>query len=414
MRIWKWLALALLCCLAAALGYCYQGRKDGKPHDGVEPVGSGSNQAGSGAGDAADHKKQCTAKHRPVPRSVASLTGDCPSTGCGLNGSWLGSGVPFRTLHLSPFRHNETNLSIVDFQNPAKEHLTIQVDGDILRGKPVNSAAATDVVPGSVLYLGPPETPGGPPSKPTYMLTITGINPDQPFWADCPGCTNPHFPTYNFTATSIADNCEVAFCQPGLSTDDQGKVNNLSGTAVIFRGDYYDDAYTVRTTPPSDYDDDVFNIACLGTAISKLHRFRHTSAARVTSSDLPPSPLPSASQRQALLRLLTADYCGIGHPFTVDGTPIRLGFNQTFTPTSHSEFTLNSSGSIDALWTGGGATCIGTPRLTASAPAILDRIQATCREAGHPILDCRSTAPLLVPPFAPPFPMGSYAISQNP
>lgn len=404
MRTSKWLALALLCCLAAAPGCCFRGRKDGNP------AGAGSDRAGSSADDTEDHKKLCRAKHPPLPPSVASLTGDCPSTGCGLNGTWLGSGVPFRTLHLSPLRYNEANLSILDFQNPAKEHLTPQVDGDILRGKPANSSVAVDVVPGSVLYLGPLEKRSGLPSTPTYTLTITGVNPDQPFWADCPGCTNQGFPTYSFTAISVVDDCEVDFCQPGLSTDPQGQVHNLSGTAVIFRGDYYDDAYTVRTTPPSAYDDDVFNIACLGTAISKLHLFRHTSAAWVTSSAPPPPPTPPAppavSQRQALLRLLTADYCGIGHPFTVEGTSIRLGFNKTFTPTAQSKFTLNSSGSVDALWAEGGATCLGTPRLQATAPPILDKIQATCQEALHPLPAC----PSFVPPFPPPFPMGSSAI----
>jgi hypothetical protein len=264
------------------------------------------------------------------------------------------------------------------------------------------------------LYLGPAATPGAPASTATYKITITGVNPHHPFWASCPGCTNSEFPVYDFTATNLADGCDIEFCQPGLSQDSEGKVKNLSGSAVIFRGDFYDDAYTVRTTPPADYDDDVFNISCLGTAISKLHLFRHTSASRVTPSDPPP---PAVPQRQALLRLLTADYCGIGHPFTVDGTPIRLRFDSSLAPTDPSLFALSPSSSIDsidALWTGDGATCIGTPRLAASASAILGKIQTTCREARHPILDCRYTVPVLAPPYLPPFPTGSYAISQNP
>jgi hypothetical protein len=297
----------------------------------------------------------------------------------------------------------------VDFRDPAQHHLAIEVDRDRLLSRPAGSSTAALVESGSVLYLGPPATPGAPASTATYKITITAVNPHHPFWASCPGCTNTEFPVYDFTATNLADGCDVEFCQPGLSQDSEGQVKNLSGSAVIFRGDFYDDAYTVRTTPPADYDDDVFNIACLGTAISKLHLFRHTSASRVQPSDPPP---PVVAQRQALLRLLTADYCGIGHPFTVDGTPIRLGFNSSLAPTEPSLFALNATSSIDsidALWTGDGATCIGTPRLEASAPGILGEIQTTCQAALHPLPACTN-----LPPFLPPFPMGSYAISQNP
>ncbi|TMQ17552.1 MAG: hypothetical protein E6J90_22195 [Deltaproteobacteria bacterium] len=355
-------------------------------------------------------------------------TGECPINGCGLNGTWLGSDVPFRTLHLSRFRHNEVDLAILGAYGPDKKPLKLRIDGDV-----VHTGTNDLIAPESVLLLGSPETPGGPPSVPTYKITIKATGP-QAFWVDCPTCTSKQLHAYTFEARSLSDDCELQVCRPGLD-DASDETNNLKGTAVIFRGDYYDAAYTVRTSPPSDYDDDVFNIACMGTDVAKLHLLRHTSASQGGLNDPVPPP---TDKRQAVLRMLTADYCGAGHPFTHDGVPLRFGFDLgagydgLLNPTSAtnpipdpntgialstvSRYALDPSGSlgpVDALWTGDGATCIGTPRLAATDPDLWKKIEATCRTVNHPIRHCFTDAPTLQS-LSPPYPRTSYAISRVP
>ena len=346
--------------------------------------------------------------------------GDCPDSGCGLNGTWLGDGVAFRTLHLSRFRHNDVNLSILDFQGPPEagasrgKSLALQVDRDVLQseGKPI--------LAGSTLWLGPPEWPSGPANAPTYKLTITKIH-DVDFWvAKCPTCRPETFPVYDFEATSLTDDCPVQVCAPGLDGDSD-QTNNLIGTAVIFRGDYYDDAYNVRITPPTTYDDDVFNIACFGTTLSKLHRLRHTSAAVISAVD---PPAPPVDRRQALLRMFTADYCGAGHPFTHDGVKLHFGFDPamgfgnattprpavTLTTGSAFELTGFVPPTLEAMWNGDGATCIGRPRLLGSG-VTMDDIVAACRLVGRTVTPC---APGLTGMVTAPYPLSSYLISQNP
>jgi hypothetical protein len=371
---------------------------------------------------------------------ATNLTGECPTNGCGLNGTWLGSGVPFRTLHLSRYRHNDVNLSVLGFVGPDQKPLELGVDGDVLHAQ--GSKLVQD---GSVLLLGPPETPFGPPSVPTYAITIKSADTED-FWVKCDstnpagGCADKNAHVYRFEATSLTDDCPVQVCKPGLDPESDA-TNNLRGTAVIFRGDFYDAAYTVRTTPPSDYDDDVFNIACMGTDISKLHLLRHTSASQAAVSEPLPPPV---DKRQALLRMLTADYCGAGHPFTQNGVPFRFGFdlsagydgslnpsavlapspdpNTGISLTTLSSYSLVANGGIDTIdgaWNGNGATCIGTPRLArllqpAAVQDLWTRITATCRAVNHPVTLCGSAPPTLQPPFASRFPVGSYAISQVP
>src|SRR5262249_39273088 len=151
---------------------------------------------------------------------------------------------------------------------------------------------------------------------------------------------------------------------------------------------------TVRITSPSTYDADVFNIACLGTTISKMHFFRHTSAAKITAID---PPAPPVDRRQALLRLLTADYCGAGHPFTHDRVPLRIEFDSAsvfdapdYGPTSGSRFAASTSApaTLEAIWNADGATCIGRPRLATLTLDPFPEIQRICRLVNHPVIAC--------------------------
>jgi hypothetical protein len=180
---------------------------------------------------------------------------------------------------------------------------------------------------------------------------------------------------------------------------------NLSGDALIFQGDLYDEeTYQVSITPTSynqisNNPKGIFNIACIGSAISKLHLLRHTSASQGEniSSNLQPDEL----QRQALLRLLTGDYCGTGNLFIQNGIPIHLEFNNSpYQPTTDSKFEIdNHSDSIDARWDHTGATCIGIPRL---GVGVLDQIKSTCKAVGHALPDCARSA------------ASSDAVSANP
>src|SRR6188474_3396482 len=57
--------------------------------------------------------KACIAKHAFTTAAAAPPADDeCPIIGCGLNGAWLGNGVPFRTLHINGTRVNERGLAI--------------------------------------------------------------------------------------------------------------------------------------------------------------------------------------------------------------------------------------------------------------------------------------------------------------
>jgi len=407
----------------------------------VEGQGSGSTSGGAQSA----HATACKAAHgfQPLTSGPDTLhTSQCPPTGCGLNGFWLGANVPFRTLHTNPSRVNEMGLSILSAKDEHGNSINIDVQNDVLGADisyTINGQFFTTFTPAKnnwQLNLGEWVTgpSGGSLGITKYILYINQVI-NKPFWAQpndfnntSPGYT---FPDYVFTAVSLEDQCDIEVCKPELDSD--GVSPGISGNAVIFRGDFYANNYTVQLSAPAppDYNNDLFNIACLGTTLAKLHRLRHTSASQVTSID--PTNIPTQPQRQTLLKLLAADYCGDGIPFTHDqaslpftviGLPIGLGFaNSFYNLTPESGYSISPS-SMDALWNDKGATCITTtPRLweanasgtitTVTGPS-QSTILNTCKTVDLTLTNPPQACTMIPLSLSKPFLMSSYAASGNP
>jgi len=375
MRIWS--LVTVVCCMTGCAG-C--------PPRSHPSAGSGASPGGP----------QC-AQHQFAPPPAPALAISCPRDVCGLNGSWLGAGVPFRTLHLHG-NANPEGLAIMGVTDRNGHAMTLDLAGDVLTGQPADGSPVLigARLAGTSLLIGHLGPAGGAPA---YRLTIDSVTFED-FWAQCPSCRDPvkQAPHYHFTATSLADGCPIALCDPALEHRPNA---SITGTTVMFHGDYYDDrTYQVSDEPAADRagaDGDLFNIACQGTAIYKLYMLRHSGASASSTATI-----TEPAQRTALLRLLTADYCGRGHPFTVNGVPIQLGTNPAMSRyhvMPASGYDLAFGGAIDAQWTPDGAACLGTPRLARyTDPAELMRqIGAVCTK----------------PTCGPSTPAG-YATSANP
>ena len=359
---------------------------------------------------------------------VAAIGSDCPPVGCGVNGVWMGRGVNFRTLHTNTNAANKEGVRITGFRQ-GPNALTLRIENNT--GELIGQSASGDLkglqLRGAVITLAGPVD--------SYELTIQDVQQSE-YWADCPTCSASQTSIYVFEAVSVNHPCHIRICQPGLDDEPPG---GLRGRAVIFRGDYYDEKKHGVTTmvDPSNPDagDDVFNLACMGTTLSKLYMFRHTSASGAIPpmAGAPAGTITSVPQREALLKAITADYCGDGSSFTQNGRQIRFGF-------SYLPLNANSphgvgyllppataaGATVDAAWTSGGASCIGMPRLLAAPPVppanrpaglqgttqadVLSEINKICiTRGGHSIPDCSTSVAL-----ATPFGLGNDIVSANP
>lgn len=314
--------------------------------------------------------------------------GECPPDACGVNGTWLGDGVPFRTLNLDG-HVNDQQVKIMKFEVtgvpypppagpilPIGTKLVANVEhhGDELTGQVVRSDGSLGpVLRGKSLihttlalrrfnFQMAGYDPATMEPITDYALEITDVITDGRFFVECNDparCDDRPVTFYKFTATT-GDGCAVDLCRPGLVADDSLN-RGLAGMAVVFQGDQYDPrTLEVSDAPPRD-----FNIACIGTTVSKLHLLRHTYASQ---SPLTPEALqPSLHDRQTLLRLFTADYCGTEHFFTHNGMKLRIDLgapvNTIYSVTKNSGFQSEEGETVEAMWGPDGARCLDAPRL---------------------------------------------------
>jgi hypothetical protein len=328
---------------------------------------------------------------------ISSTPGDdCEPDQCGLNGMWFGQGLRFRELDLTG-EPNAQGLALVGAVAPGRDKvLQLGIERDELLIRDLSTVgneivARGEAMKGAVILLesATQRLPGGTKTLFTsrfkradletvplqFKLQILGVERTA-FWSCAGGADCGQAFHYRFLASTNADGgCGVEVCDPKLAR--YLPDTSIQGTAVVFAGDVYDErsfgiesdnpGAVCRRAPPSTAKDRI-NIACTGTVVSKLHLLGHTAAS------MTPEQRTTLGQRQAMLRMLTADYCGIGHAFTKNRTPIH------FTARGASPFQGYAPGAgeaLEAVWTDRGASCIGAPR-----HADYERIASVCKAAG--------------------------------
>lgn len=158
-------------------------------------------------------------------------------------------------------------------------------------------------------------------------LEITDIDNQVPSWSDSGAMVTAYQATYF----------------------DQGVVKSLCPTLV---GDdrwftlIPDERYSSGTNEVESAPGTV-TLACVGEAAAKMKLFDfHPHGNRQAS----------VAERQATLRMVTADYCGNGHSFTVNGTQVA------WRDAAGQVEPLVKENVLEALWDENGAICLNKPR----------------------------------------------------
>jgi ADYC domain len=232
-----------------------------------------------------------------------------------------------------------------------------------------------------------------------YLVKIMAVQDTpqqgQPFWTHNP--TNAFVETYTFGWNTLPEDPDYSIryrpmCETATAPGENW--NNLVA-ALVFEGERYDvhtkNIYYSPITPGQAW----FNIACAGSVPAKMHLARRTSAASggAFSSTI-------QNDRQAFLRMWTADYCGDGSTHTVAGQKIRVRDKKPFAlpnnPLPNTEGWIPHQGpvgfapadvkSYEAIWNSTGAVCLDTPRhgentreeIAAECLASEDKVLPTC------------------------------------
>jgi hypothetical protein len=124
--------------------------------------------------------------------------------------------------------------------------------------------------------------------------------------------------------------------------------------SLVFEGERIDP--TTKTINPT-IDTSWFNIGCAGHALAKMAVNAQTEAAKLAFGFN-----TTIADRQTFLKMVTGDYCGGGHSFTVSGQPLQWTDWRGYTQYVSSPINL----ALEARWTPSGAACLNQPRVEAN------------------------------------------------
>ena len=173
---------------------------------------------------------------------------------------------------------------------------------------------------------------------------------------------------YKLGMFRAATNTYSPICQDAVDLDDE------DAWAVLVSDERYSWASKMVDITGAAAED-WFNIACRGNALYKMKFMGYDPE--------PPNVGPYATtptQRQATLKMLTADYCGTGKSFTEDDQPLSWQNKDGWSYNVDVD-----SVPSEAVWDAQGARCLGTPRL---GPEKTQEIIAECQSANVVLPPC--------------------------
>jgi hypothetical protein len=301
---------------------------------------------------------------------------DCPAWGCGTNAASVDGRLSFHELSTCGDA-NAAGVKLLGVKGPHQEDLRLEVVGDRLvgqiAGSPASRLTGSQLV-GATLNL---ELPGAGATRTILAVRLAAVG-STGYWV----ASELQVPTYRFEVQVPAEagggvRALCAGTPDSLSSDWLEQVGSDARLALIFAGDRYDAVRkTVSIDPaPSCW----FNIGCAGSAAAKMHLLRHTTAGSNQEH------ITTQPQRQAMLKMLTDDICGIGQSFTVGGERVYYEDMRLWHP-----FPARPA-SIEAMWGSQGALCLDEPRRQHEDPAVTERIQKLCAAVGHDLPRCPIT-----------------------
>lgn len=293
----------------------------------------------------------CDASLDPLDTTVRAI--ECPTWECGANAAEINE-LPLGELHLVPGQNTGAisawNARIIGFMAPPDAPggpfgyiLRVQ-DGELSAVKNAFTLEGSDLL-GSKITI---ENTGDD----TTVELIIHDHGTVMSWTGNPFPVN----RYLLTSYDATQQRHVPVCADATDT------SHDSAWSVLVSGERY--SWSAKSVVATGQEGaGWFNISCKDNALYKMKLMGYDPQ--------PPAANPhstTSAQRQATLKMVTADYCGTGYSFTETGTPLhwlnQAGWSDNGTP---------PASAFEAYWNHTGALCLDMPRQGMSElQAILD------------------------------------------
>ncbi|MDC0722090.1 ADYC domain-containing protein [Nannocystis bainbridge] len=254
----------------------------------------------------------------------------CPVWRCGFNSADV-NGRAIRELNLDGVANSE-GLRITGFLAPlgllGNYRLEVENDALVARNPGGQTLKGAQLIGATILVQA-----SGLLSLPV-PITVLGYQ-EVDSWA----AGAPKVPTYALLYPDLGALLGVRnVCSGDL-------LDTLASAATVLGGETYDLAAKTVTPNRNRW----LTIACAGSAAAKMRLLGYG----------PQSSATTPAQRQATLKMVTADYCGEGVSYTQNGTEVHwANAGGTVAPGSTAEL-----GDVEAVWNEDGALCLGSPRV---------------------------------------------------
>lgn len=341
----------------------------------------------------------------PEATVTSATTGDCDAFMCGTNSPQIAE-FGFWDLNLPttfgvPGAANNVGLEVVFFVQGSAFYLPRVVGGRLFAvdpgGGPTLSGAG---LVGGFLYLRN--------GSRQFQIRITDVAQVET-WARRTDGVHVMLESYRLDWTEFLNGAWGRFrntCKNPPSRENPDLLtmatNDNNFRTLLFEGDRIDAAGKRDTGIDTSW----FNLGCAGSALAKMALTGHTEAARITRSFA-----TTLAERQTILKMFAADYCGTGQPFTIGGQPLDWRDDRGTLKLPAGPPPLVR----EARWTPGGAACLDKPRLDAHwtqagfdafGSDVYDQVMAVCPQlpaCADTTLDTDGYHLLTAtPPLAPP------------
>ena len=261
----------------------------------------------------------------------------CHTWQCGFNYAEV-DGRAIRELNVHGVA-NSSNVKIASFNAPAGllgYKLGVQNDELVATKAGATTLRGNSLVGGTVTLL--VKQPGLLDLWLPTVITIAGYD-EIPSWA-----------------VGAPDTATYALVYPDASSSTgthnvcNGDLTDTLATAAIVLGS---ETYDLDTKEVNENLADWFTIGCAASAVAKTRLFNNGPQSDFDVN----GNAASVDQRQATLKMITADYCGNGTSYTANSTPLQ------FEDAAGTVAVSGTPGPIEAIWTAEGALCLGTTRI---------------------------------------------------
>ena len=260
-------------------------------------------------------------------------TFSCPTWRCGFNSAEV-NGRAIRELNLDGLANAE-GMKIVGFIAPLGllgYSLAVEDDELVAKKNGAPTLRGLGLTGATILVKGP-----GLLSLPIPITVLAYDEIDS--WAE----DGPSVPTYALLYPDLSSLLGTRNVCNGDLTD------VLATAAVVLGGETYNTTTKTVNAGMNRW----FTIGCAGSAAAKLRLLNYGPQSDFDGQGNP----ASVDQRQAALKMITADYCGSGVSYTQNDTPLQWEDAAGTVPLD------GPQGAIEAVWTSSGALCVDTTRI---------------------------------------------------